>query len=57
MANDNRITLPSSGGGLMRYSDETSSRVKVSPVTVMVIIGIIIVVAILINMKGFGILS
>mgnify|MGYP001574581296 CR=1 FL=1 len=57
MANENRITLPSSGGGLMRYSDETTSRLKVSPITVMVVIGIIIVVAILINTKGFGILS
>lgn len=49
MANDNRITLPSSGGGLMRYSEETGSRIKMSPVTVMVIIGVIIVIAILIN--------
>lgn len=54
---DNRITLPTSGGGLMRYSEETTSRIKVSPVTVMVIIGIIIVLAILINTGGFGFFS
>ncbi|MBI1972676.1 preprotein translocase subunit Sec61beta [Candidatus Woesearchaeota archaeon] len=54
---DNRITLPTSGGGLMRYSEESSSKLKVSPVTVMVIIGIIIVLAILINTGGFGILN
>ncbi len=49
MANDNRISLPSSGGGLMRYGEETDSRLKVSPIAVMVVIGIIIVVAIAIN--------
>ena len=49
MAQDNRISLPSSGGGLMRYSEESNSRIKIAPMTVMVIIGIIIVVAILIN--------
>lgn len=46
MADDNRISLPSSGGGLMRYTEETGSRIKVSPITVMIIIGIIIVLAI-----------
>ncbi|HLC72607.1 MAG TPA: preprotein translocase subunit Sec61beta [Candidatus Nanoarchaeia archaeon] len=49
MAQDNRISLPSSGGGLMRYSEETGSRIKMSPMTVMVIIAVIIVIAIAIN--------
>ena len=53
MAQDNRISLPSSGGGLMRYGEETNSRIKMSPVTVMVIMGVIIVVAIIINISGF----
>gem|GEM_PF-4866452 len=33
----------------MRYGEETGSRIKMSPVTVMVIIGIVIVIAIAIN--------
>ena len=33
----------------MRYSEDTGSRIKMSPVTVMVIIGIVIVIAIFVN--------
>lgn len=41
---DNQIQMPSSGGGLIRYSDEYKSKIVFSP---WVIVGIIIAVAVI----------
>jgi len=38
---DNRIRLPSSQGGLIRYDDEIKSKLMVSPVVILVIIGLV----------------
>lgn len=40
---DNRIQLPSSGGGLLRYSEEVKSRFMIGPY---VVIGIIVAIAV-----------
>ena len=39
---DNKIQLPSSGGGLVRYSDEVKSNIMISPSTVVVLIVLVI---------------
>ena len=39
---DNRIQLPSSGGGLVRYSEEMGSKLVLSPYTVLALIVIVI---------------
>ncbi|HLD12629.1 MAG TPA: hypothetical protein VJB87_03480 [Candidatus Nanoarchaeia archaeon] len=44
MAND-KVFLPSSGAGLTRFDADTS-KFHVSPITVMVVVGIIIVIGI-----------
>ena len=45
MADDNRISMPGSMGGLMRYDEEYKSRFMLSPVHVIgFLIGIILVV-------------
>jgi len=40
---DDKIRMPSSGGGLVRYFDDYKSKIEISP---LVIIGIIIVIAV-----------
>jgi len=44
MAKDNKIRLPSSGGGLIRYSEDSSSKIRIKPE---IVVGIIIVITIL----------
>ena len=39
---DNKIQLPSSGGGLIRYSDEVKSNIMLSPYAVVFLIVMII---------------
>lgn len=43
---DNKIQMPSSGGGLIRYFEESKSRFTFSPWAVVVIISIIAVLGI-----------
>jgi preprotein translocase subunit Sec61beta len=46
MPHDNRVTMPSGMGGLMRYFDEYKSRIRLKPghIIVMVVVVIIIMV-------------
>ena len=53
---DNKIQMPQSGGGIIRYDAEVGSKLKMSPTAVMVMIGIVIVLAIALHAKGFGLL-
>lgn len=41
---DNRVQMPSSGGGIVRYFDEYHSKIEIPP---KVVIGIIVVVVVL----------
>ena len=49
---ENKISMPSSGGGLVRYFDETKSRISFSPWAVAVVIGIIAVAGIVLYKMG-----
>lgn len=49
---DNKINMPSSGGGLVRYFDEAKSRVSFSPWVVAIVIGVIAVVGIVLYKMG-----
>ena len=51
MASD-KIQMPSSGGGLLRYSDEFKSKIEISPVAVVVAIIVVATALILLN-SGF----
>lgn len=51
---DNRITLPQSGGGLVRYSESTGSKIQMSPTAVIVMIVVVIIfAAVLFAIKPF----
>jgi preprotein translocase subunit Sec61beta len=47
-----KYRMPSSGGGIMRYGEEYSSKLMLKPGHVIIIIGIIVLVVILLNTYG-----
>ena len=58
MAQNNTINLPSSGGGIMRFNDESKTKVMMTPEQVLVIIGVIVLLEIVLHLFGnslFGI--
>lgn len=46
---DNKIQLPQSGGGLVRYFDDYKSKLEFGPVVVIVIIVVVIVLELLLH--------
>lgn len=44
---DNNVRLPSSGGGLVSYSDETKSKLIIPPIAVAIAVGIVALLGIL----------
>lgn len=52
MAKDNKIHLPASGGGLVKYSEETGTKLKMQPYLIIAIIVLIIIIEIILY-KGF----
>lgn len=52
-----KIQLPQSGGGLVRYSEEVDSKFLIKPETVIGLIVFIIILMIFLHTKGFGILG
>ena len=57
MAKDNRIRLPSGQGGLTRFSEETKSKIQISPTTVIVLCLVIMILVILLHSFGGALLS
>jgi preprotein translocase subunit Sec61beta len=52
-----KITMPSSGAGLTRYFDESSSKLTFSPGQVIVLAVIVAIVVILLNVYGSRLLG
>ena len=50
---DDKIQLPMSGGGLVRYSDEAASKFMFNPSVVVYMIIIVILIEIILHMKLF----
>ena len=57
MARDNKISLPSSGGGLIRYFDEYRSKISFKPGHIIVLVVIIIIIEIILYTWGYGFLG
>jgi len=57
MARDNKISLPSSGGGLIRYFDEYKSKINFKPGHIIVLVVIIIIIEIILYTWGYGFLG
>ncbi len=49
MSSNNKISLPSTGGGIVRYFDEYKSKFEIKPTYVLVIIGVVILLALLLH--------
>lgn len=50
--NDDRVSMPSGMGGLVRYFDEYKSKVKFSPEQVIIAAGVIIAGLIILHVVG-----
>ncbi|MEK6850536.1 MAG: preprotein translocase subunit Sec61beta [Nanoarchaeota archaeon] len=50
MASDNKISMPGSFGGLMRYDEEYDTKIKISPMQVIFYIVFIILVVFGLNL-------
>ena len=49
---DDKVQMPMSGGGLVRFSDEVKSRFMLSPMVVTVVIAVVIVVLVTLYKVG-----
>jgi preprotein translocase subunit Sec61beta len=55
MAKQNRITMPQTGGGLVRYFDDYKSKFEIKPIYVIVmIVAVVVLLAILHQVKPLG---
>jgi preprotein translocase subunit Sec61beta len=52
MAKDDRVSMPSSMGGLVRYFDEYKSKWEFKPGTIVIIGIVVVVLMILLNVYG-----
>ncbi len=57
MAKDNKVQMPTSGGGLMRYSDESKSKLQFKPEHVILLVIIVIVIQILVHWQAGAIVG
>ena len=46
-----RISMPSSGGGLLRYFDDYQSKIQINKVVVLVVIVLVVVVELILQQK------
>ena len=53
----NKISMPSSGAGITRYFDDYRSKIEISPGQVVILAVIIMIIAILLNQFGLGLLG
>lgn len=53
---DERIRMPSSGGGLVRYFEDYKSKVEFKPSVVLIMIVIVILIEIIIHTYGKGLI-
>ncbi|MBS3095286.1 preprotein translocase subunit Sec61beta [Candidatus Woesearchaeota archaeon] len=49
---DDRIRMPSSGGGLVRYFEDYKSKIELSPMLVVILIIAVIIIEVLLHFSG-----
>ena len=49
MANNNKVQMPSSGGGIVRYFDDYKSKIQFKPGHVIVLVIVVIVIELLLH--------
>ena len=54
---DNKISMPSGMGGLIRYFDEYKSSIQLKPGHVIVVVIVVILIEILLHWQGYAMLG
>jgi len=57
MAQDNKLTMPSGMGGLMRYFDEYKSKIRIKPGHIIIMCVVVIVIMIILYTYGYSMLG
>ena len=57
MAHNDRISMPSSGGGLIRYFEDYKSKISLKPGHVIVLVIAVMIIIILLHAYGGALLS
>jgi preprotein translocase subunit Sec61beta len=57
MPQDNKFSMPSGMGGLMRYFDEYKSKIRIKPGHIIIMCGVVIVIMIFLYSYGYKILG
>ncbi len=57
MSSNNKVQMPSSGGGLVRYFDDYKSKIEFKPGHIIVLIIIIILLEIFLHWQGASLLG
>lgn len=52
-----KITLPSSGGGLVRYFDEFKSKISIRPQVIIIIIALVVILEFILHIYGSSLLG
>jgi len=52
MAQDNKISMPSGMGGLMRYFDEYKSKIRIKPGHIIIMVFVVIVIMVFLYTYG-----
>ena len=55
MADDKKVRLPASTGGIMQYYDEYKSKISISPIHVIILTVIVMIFVIILHIVGPGI--
>jgi preprotein translocase subunit Sec61beta len=54
---DNKVQMPSSGGGIVRYFDDYKSKIQFRPEHVIVLVVVVIIIEIILHLRGFSLLG
>ena len=57
MARNDRVQMPSSGGGLIRYFDDYRSKIELKPGHVLVLIAVVVILVIALHAWGSSLLG
>ena len=57
MAQDNRIQVPASQGGIMRYFDSYRSKIELKPGHVIVLAVVVVLIEMFLHIQGYALLG
>jgi preprotein translocase subunit Sec61beta len=54
---NNKVQMPSSGGGIVRYFDDYKSKIQFRPEHIIVLVIVVIIIEVILHLKGFSLLG